>query len=170
MRDPARFPSSGNFIEDALIFARQKTCAIDHHVDFVGAIVDRAADFPEFQFCRHQSGRKSGRDRGDFNAGALEKFFRDSNEIWIDANGRATRRLVAGIEGLHGFAAKKGDFSWSVAAFERGQVHHRDHQLQAFDLGRSFDASSGEGGGPFFRHHLIDARHAPARSLSGRCF
>src|SRR6266700_6072812 len=120
MRSPARFPGRGDFVEDALVFARQKTCAINHHVDFVGAITDGATDLAEFQLCRHQAGRKRCCDRGDFDAGVFEKFFRDSNEIWIDANGCAARHLVAWIEWLDRFAAKECDFSWSIAPFERG--------------------------------------------------
>ena len=166
MRGPACFPGRGDFVKDALVLARQKTCAIDHHINFVGAITDGTADFPQLQFCRHQSGRKGGRDRGNFYARVFQEIFRDSNEIWIEANGRAARRLVAGIEWLHRFAAEERHFSRSIAAFERGQVHHRNDQLQAFELGRSFDASSGEGGGPFFHHHLIDARHGPAGSIA----
>ena len=74
MRGPARFLGSGDFIEDALVFARQKTCAIDHHVDFVGPITDGAADFPEFQLCRHQSSGKRRRDGGDFDAGSVREI------------------------------------------------------------------------------------------------
>src|SRR5207237_4493136 len=114
MRSPARFPGSGDFVEDALVFARQKTCTVDHHVDFIGPITDGAAYFPAFQLCRHQSSGKSGRNRGDFDAGRHEKFFCDFNEIWIDANSRAARHLIPGIEWLHGLAAEECDFSWSI--------------------------------------------------------
>src|SRR5437870_2141649 len=136
MRGAARFPGRGNLVEDTFVFAGEKPCAIDYHVDFVGAITDSAANFPQLQLCRHQSGWKSGRDGGNPDAGVFEKFFRDSNEVWIDANGRAARRLVTGIEWLHGFATEERDFSWSIAAFERGQVHHRHRQLEALELGR----------------------------------
>src|SRR5438477_11262006 len=122
MRGAARFPGRCNLLEDAFVFAGEKTCATDHHVDLVGAITDGAANLSQLQLCRHQPGRKSGCDGGDFDAGVFEKFFRDSNEVWIDANGRTARRLVTGIEWLHGFAAEERDFSWSIAAFERGQV------------------------------------------------
>src|SRR5947208_15273558 len=106
-----RLLGRGDLVENAVVFAREKTRAIDHHVDFAGAIMDGTANFPEFQLCRHQSGGERGRDRGNFDAGVFEKFPRDSNEIWIDANSRAARHLVVGIGWLHRFAAKERDYS-----------------------------------------------------------
>ena len=45
MRVAARFFGRGDFVEDAIVFAGEKNAAIDHHVDFIRAIVRGAAHF-----------------------------------------------------------------------------------------------------------------------------
>ena len=162
MRVAARFLHRGDFVEDSVVIAGQKNAAIDHHVDLIRAVARRAAHFFELQIERHQTGRKRGRDRGDFHAGIAEKFLRDLHQIWINANRRAGRHLVARIDRLHRLAAEKGDFAGRVFSFQRRQVHHRDRELEAGEFGRSLDAALGERGRALFDHHLIDGRDFPA--------
>ena len=111
MRGAAGFLRGGDFVEDAVVISGEELAAVDHHVDFVRAIARGAAHFLEFQFQRHQTGRKCGRDRGDFYAGIAEEAFRGADEIGINADGGAGRHLVARVHRLHRFAAEERDFS-----------------------------------------------------------
>ena len=45
MRVAARFFGGGDFVENAIVIAGEKNAAIDHHVDFIGAIAGGAAHF-----------------------------------------------------------------------------------------------------------------------------
>src|SRR2546423_3331894 len=157
MRFTTRFLGCGDFVENAVIIAGEKISAIDHHVDHVRAVVRRAAHFLKFQSQRHQPGWKGGRDRCDFDAGIPEKFFREANHVRINANRGAGRNLVTRIEWKHRFATKEGDFSGRIFSFKRGQVHHRDRELEPGELGRGFYAALGKGASAFLDHDLIDS-------------
>src|SRR5689334_1065221 len=111
MGSPAGLLRCGDLVEDVFVFAGQKTCSIYNHVDLIGAITHSGANLLQFRFRRHQSRRKTGRNRRDFNGRTREKFLRDSNEVWIDTNRGTIRNFISWMEWLHGFAAEKGGFS-----------------------------------------------------------
>ena len=88
--------------------AGQHMLAGDDDVDLLRAVPDGRLDLLELQVVRHETRRKSGRDRGNRDAGSIERLDRGRNETVIDAD-RAGMQLTPGkAERLENVAAHGG--------------------------------------------------------------
>jgi hypothetical protein len=72
----------------------------------------------------------------------------------------------AGQAGCIALRTEKGDFAGRVFSLQCGEVHHRDGEIEAGELGGGFDATFCEGGGAFFDHDLVNAQDRPALAQS----
>ena len=148
----AGFADGGDFFGDFVELAGEEGSAVDDHVDLIGALGDGELDVFEAEAERVLSAGETGGDGGDVECSA--GCFGDSlgDAIRVDADGGAGGAVVALGHGGGGFAAEVADFAVGVAAFEGGEVHHGDGELEAGDFGIGFDGALGEGGGALVDH------------------
>ena len=133
MRLAAGLAHGADLVVERLPVLLEHMRAGDDDVDLARALADRIADFLQPQRQRRQPGGKAGRDRGDRNAGALERLHRGRHHRRIDAD-RADRRHVIEAERLDEIAAERIprlgaeplDARRRVVAGKRGQVDAGD--------------------------------------------
>ena len=68
MRGAARLLDPDDLVDDLRVAAGEEGAAVDHHVDLVGAELDRLAHVGELDVDRRLAGREGGRDGGDPDA------------------------------------------------------------------------------------------------------
>ena len=115
------------------------------------AIRDRRAHFREacLQRCLPRWERRG--DRCHFHPGASDATHRVPHHRGIDAH-RGSARDIQALVRRDRLAAERCDFPRRVFPFERGEIDHRDRELQAEELRLFLDAPR-----RVFRHALLDA-------------
>ena len=148
----AGLDDGGDLVLHARVFAGEERAAVDHHVDLVGAVGDRLPHLGEARLAAAPvpTGTRSRRRRcaRSCRRGACAACFTIDG---IDADG-GDRRNVRVVVRSHSLPAKRRDLPGRVLALERGEVDHRDRELQTEDLRRLLDAAGRE-----FGDALLDA-------------
>ena len=123
-----------DLVVDLGVAAGEEGAAVDHHVDLVGAELDRLAHVGELDRERRLAGRERGRDRRHLDRRAAEPRHGGRDEVRIDADRRDRRdRRVDGV-GADRLRAQRRDLAGRVGALERRQVHHPDRELERLQL------------------------------------
>src|SRR6185369_7953352 len=111
MRRAARLFGLTNFVEHPSVITCQKDPAIDHHIDFIRSVSDRGAHLFQFEFQRHQSGRKCCCHRSDLYSRLTEKLLSNADKVWIDAYRRAGWCLIMRVQRMHRLPTKERDLA-----------------------------------------------------------
>ena len=88
--------------------AGQHMLAGDDNVDLLRTIPDGRLDLLQLQVVRHEARRKSGRDRGNRDAGSIECLDRRRNETVIDTDRAGVQLTLGKAERLENVAAHGG--------------------------------------------------------------
>ena len=142
MRAPARLLESGDFVIQRLPFRVEDVSACDDNIDFMRARLDGAANFGD-AFCkRRETGGKSRRDSGHFDAGAVESSEGGFNKRVVDTNrgdlqvqfldAEALDQFL--LDGLSSLRAKPADTLIGVVGGKGGEIHAGDGAQQPRDL------------------------------------
>lgn len=142
---------SGDLVLHEAEFSTEKRAAIDHHVDFVRAVVHGGMNFSEACLERCLPRGKRGGDGSDLYACAADMLLGVLHHGRIDADGSSLRNVIP-IMRTECLLTERGDFARCVLAFERGQIDHRDSETKAEDLRLLLDAAGG-----VLRHAFLDA-------------
>ncbi len=160
MRVAAGLLDGRDLVEDEAVIAGEERAARDHHVDLIGALIDRHARIFEFHVERRLAARKGRRDRRDVDSAALERLARDAHHRGIYADGRDVRQAGHRIVQVHRLLAQLPHLAGRVLALERRQVDHRQHHPERLDLGCFLDRATLEPGDTLVDADFVDARHA----------
>ena len=98
MRVAARLLHLDDLVVDLRVATGEERAAVDHHVDLVGAQLDRRAHVRDLQRRRVLARREAGRDRRDLHAAAAEPLAHRGHEVRIDAD-RGDRTERSGSDG-----------------------------------------------------------------------
>ena len=125
---------SSDLVVEGLPFCGEDVSACDDYVDFIGAGLDRSADFLDALGEGREAGGESSGDGGDSNAAAFEGAARGFYEDMIDADGgdfdveRFDAKLFYefALERLAAFGAEAADALVGVIPRESCEIHAGD--------------------------------------------
>jgi hypothetical protein len=148
----------GDLVEDGQVVAGEEGPTVDDHVDLVGT--GRHSVLGVEQFDRHRGAAtgEGGGDGGDLDPRVAQDLLGGGDHVAVDADrGRAGGGEVArvGGEGLGGQAAHS---AVGVGPLERGQVDHRDGQVDRPALAVVLDRARAQSRGAGLAPHLVDPR------------
>ena len=160
VRVAARLFHPHDLVVDLRVTTGEERAAVDHHVDLVGAELDRAADVRHLDVRRVLAGREARRHRGDAHARALETLARRRHEVRVHADrGAARDRRVARVR-PHRLRAERGDLARRVGALERRQVGRADRELEREHLRVALDRPLRERAGALLERDRVDRADA----------
>ena len=134
MRVAGRFFHPDDLVVDLRVAPGEERAAVDHHVDFVGAVLDDPAHLLELRLDGRLARGKRGRDRCDLDVRPLDSSDRGRNEVRIDADRSHRRDTGVARVGPNRLRRQRCHLARSVLAFERRQIHHSHGQLEREDL------------------------------------
>ena len=165
----AGLPDLGDLLEDLEVAAGQERAPVDDHVDLVGAGLDGVLGVGELDVHRGPAAGERRRDRGDFDAAAAQRVLRGGDHVGVDADRRRGGAGRVGGVGAHGLRGERAHLALGVLALERGQVDHRDREVEGVGLGRRLDGPGAERGGALLGADLVDpgqpVQEAPQRRV-----
>ena len=119
MRVAAGVLDVDDLLEHRQVVAAQERAAVDDHVDLVGARLGGGPRLGELDVAERLARREAGRDRGDLDGRALERFLRVGDERRVDADRRDRRdRRIARL-GVHR-PSRRAPGSCPACPFPRG--------------------------------------------------
>ena len=161
-----------DLVEDLEVAAGEEGAAVDDHVDLVGAGGDGVPGVGELDRQAGPAARERGRDAGDVDAAAAQRLDGDRDHVGVDADRGDLRGGRVGRVGPQRLGAQRADLARGVLPLQRGEVDHRDRQVDRPRLGRGLDRPGAERGGAGLGADLVDAGQAvqePAqRGVGGR--
>ena len=157
-----------DLVEHRGVAPGEEGAPVDHHVDLVGARVDRVGDVGQLHVEGGPAGRERGGHRRDGHPRAGHGTAGGAHEVGVDADGRDARAgVVAGL-GLHRLGAQRPHLAGRVGALERGEVGHRHDGVERPALGTLLDRPGGQARDPGLGAHLVDPRQAVQEAAQGR--
>src|SRR5216683_3073750 len=160
VRGPACLLDGDDLLVDLLVVAGEKRAAVDHHVHLVRARRDRVLDLGNLHRGEALPGRERRGHGGHAHRAAAKVQLGVRYARRVDADGGHRRDGGVARLGPDALGAKSRDLARGVRAFERGQVHAPDGEIERPQLRRLLDRTLGERRRPLLRPHLVNAAHA----------
>ena len=145
-----------DLVVDLRVAAGEERAAVDHHVDFVGTVLDHPAHLLELRLERRLARRERGRDGRDLDAAAAQAFDRRWDEVRIDAERGDRGDAGVGWVGPDRLRGERRNLAGRVGAFERRQVGHPDGQLEREHFRLALDRALRKRGRALLERNLVD--------------